>query len=183
MRDQLAFGPFLLLEKGARERLGSIAAVLSLKQGDVLIEERSVDDDAYLLVDGSLRVVARGEERTLALIGAPALVGEMAVVQGQGRSATVLADTPATVLRLPARELRRLIEEQPLFGSAMRERTDLLVPWTPARDRRGRVRRHARTATDVVGGRRRDTTDRLVGVRRAARRGRASGRWPAHRAR
>jgi CRP-like cAMP-binding protein len=127
MRDLLAFGPFLLLEKGARERLGSTAAVLSLKQGDVLIEERSADDDAYVLVDGSVRVVARGEERTLALIGAPALVGEMAVVHGQGRSATVLADTPATVLRLPAKELRRLIEEQPLFGSAMRERTDLLL--------------------------------------------------------
>ena len=127
VRDQLAFGPFLLLEKGARERLGSAAVVLSLKPGDILVEERSADDDAYLLVDGSVRVVARGEERTLALIGAPALVGEMAVVQGQGRSATVLADTPATVLRLPAKELRRLIEEQPLFGTAMRERTDLLL--------------------------------------------------------
>jgi CRP-like cAMP-binding protein len=127
VRDQLAFGPFLLLEKTSRERLGSTALVLSLKPGDILVEERSADDDAYLLVDGSVRVVARGEERTLALIGAPALVGEIAVVQGQARSAAVLADTPATVLRLPAKELRRLMDEQPLFGSAMRERTDLLL--------------------------------------------------------
>lgn len=127
MSDPLAFGPFLLLEKVARGQLGSHATVLRLKQGEVLIEERSADDDAFLLVDGSVRVVARGEERTLALIGAPALVGEMAIVQGQGRSATVLADTPVTVLRLPAKELRRLMEEQPLFGSAMRERTDLLL--------------------------------------------------------
>src|SRR5258706_13719610 len=101
MRGQLAFGPFVLLEKGARERLGSIAAVLSLKQGDVLIEERAVDDDAYLLGDGSLRVVARGEERTLALIGAPALVRGMAVVPGPGGSATVLADEAAAGLRPP----------------------------------------------------------------------------------
>jgi len=131
MSDRLAFGPFLLLEKSARDQLASHATVLSLKQGDVLIEERQADDDAYLLIDGSVRVVARGlgeeQERTLALIGAPALVGEMAVVHGQQRSATVLADTPCRVLRLPGRELRRLMDEQPLFGSAMHERTDLLL--------------------------------------------------------
>ena len=129
--DQLAFGPFLLLEKTVREQLAAHVSVLSLKQGDVLIEERQVDDDAYLLVEGSVRVVARGreeeQERTLALIGAPALVGEMAVVHGQQRSATVIADTPCSVLRLPGPELRRLMDEQPLFGSAMRERTDLLL--------------------------------------------------------
>ena len=127
MSDPLAFGPFLLLEKSEREKLGQACVVLTLKQGDTLIEERSVGDDAYLLVDGSVRIVAQGENRTLALVGAPALVGEMAVVQGQGRSATVLADTPCTVLRLPGQELRRLMDQQPLFASAMRERADLLL--------------------------------------------------------
>jgi signal-transduction protein with cAMP-binding, CBS, and nucleotidyltransferase domain len=127
MSDPLAFGPFLLLEKSAREQLAAQATVLSLKQGDVLIEERQADDDAYLLVDGSVRVVARGEERTLALIGAPALVGEMAVVHGQQRSAAVIADTPCTVLRLPGSRLRQLMDDQPLFASAMHERTDLLL--------------------------------------------------------
>ncbi len=127
MSDPLAFGPFLLLEKSEREKLGQACVVLTLKQGDTLIEERSVGDDAYLLVEGSVRIVAQGENRTLALVGAPALVGEMAVVQGQGRSATVLADTPCTVLRLPGQELRRLMDQQPLFASAMRERADLLL--------------------------------------------------------
>jgi len=127
MSDPLAFGPFLLLEKSEREKLGQACVVLKLKQSDTLIEERSVGDDAYLLVEGSVRIVAQGENRTLALVGAPALVGEMAVVQGQGRSATVLADTPCTVLRLPGQELRRLMDRQPLFASAMRERADLLL--------------------------------------------------------
>lgn len=127
MSISLAFGPFLLLEPAARERLGSLAKTVRLAAEQVLIEERSADDDAYLLLEGSLRVVARGEGRTLALVGAPALVGEMAVVRGQERSATVLADTPCTVLRLPGRELRALMEQQPLFATAMRERADLLL--------------------------------------------------------
>ena len=57
MSDPLAFGPFLLLEKSEREKLGQACVVLKLKQGDTLIEERSVGDDAYLLVDGSVRIV------------------------------------------------------------------------------------------------------------------------------
>ena len=127
MPDALTFGPFLLLEKDARERLRAHATTLQLPQGEVLIEERQAGDDAYVLIEGSVRVVAGAEERTLALVGAPALVGEMAVVRDEQRSATVVADTPCTVLRLPGKELRRLMEVQPLFATAMRERADLLL--------------------------------------------------------
>ncbi|HET7699850.1 MAG TPA: cyclic nucleotide-binding domain-containing protein [Candidatus Limnocylindria bacterium] len=124
--DRLRFGPFLLLEPHARERLRARAAKVRLREGEVLIEERHADDDAFLLIEGSLRVMARGEGRTLAIVAAPALVGEMAVVTDHERTATVVADTPCALLRLPGSELRRLMEEQPLFATAMRERTDLL---------------------------------------------------------
>jgi signal-transduction protein with cAMP-binding, CBS, and nucleotidyltransferase domain len=126
MPERLAFGPFLLLEPAARERLASRSTTLKLPQGAVLIEERQDGDDAYLLLEGSVRVMSRGEDRTLAIIGAPALVGEMAVVKEQRRSATVVADTPCAVLRIPGKELRKVMEQQPLFATAMRERADLL---------------------------------------------------------
>jgi CRP-like cAMP-binding protein len=125
--EDLNFGPFFLLDKSARERLRGLAQRMTLKQGDVLIEEHSAGDDAFVLIEGALRVVARGEERTLALLGAPALVGEVAPVRSTKRTATVVADTPCTVLKIPGRELRELVDGQPLFGSAMRERTDLVV--------------------------------------------------------
>lgn len=127
MPENLRFGPFLLLDPKTRERLRANATDVTLRQGDVLIEERHGDDDAYLLIDGSVRIVAGGDDRTLAILGAPALVGEMAVVTEHERSATVVADTPCRVLRLPGRDLRRLMNDQPLFASAMRERTDLLL--------------------------------------------------------
>lgn len=127
MSSALDFGPFLLLDTAARARLGASALDFRLAEGDVLIEERRNDDDAYLLVDGSLRVEARGEGRTLAIVGAPALMGEVAVVTESHRTATVIADTPCRLLRLPGPEIRRLMSEQPLFANAMRERTDLLL--------------------------------------------------------
>jgi signal-transduction protein with cAMP-binding, CBS, and nucleotidyltransferase domain len=99
---------------------------MTLEQGAILIEERQDGDDAYLLLEGALRVMSRREDRTLAIVGAPALVGEMAAVQDHQRSATVVADTPCTVLRIPGSELRTLMVRQPLFATAMRERADLL---------------------------------------------------------
>ena len=127
MPDIPPFGPFSLLDKPSRARLGASATPRTLKQDETLIEERETSDDAFLLLEGSVRVMAQGERRTLAIVGAPALVGEMAVVNEQQRSATVVADTPCTVLRIPGKELRKLIAAQPLFASAMHERTDLLL--------------------------------------------------------
>lgn len=125
--DPLAFGPLLLLDRGSRERLRAVVRESRVAAGDVLIEERQGGTDAYLVVEGAVRVVARAESRTLALVGAPALVGEMAAVTAQDRTASVVADTPCTVLTLPGETLRALMAEQPLFATAMRERTDLLL--------------------------------------------------------
>lgn len=83
--------------------------------------------EAYLLTDGSLRVLARSEDRTLAIVSAPALVGELAVVAGRPRSATVVADTPCVVLAIPADALRLAMVANPLFAAGMAERTDLIA--------------------------------------------------------
>jgi CRP-like cAMP-binding protein len=125
--DPLAFGPLLLLDAPSRERLRAAATEWRAAAGEALIEERDAGTDAFVIVDGAVRVVARDEGRTLALVGAPALVGEMAVVTDHGWTASVVADTPCTVLTLPGETLRALMSEQPLFATAMRERTDLLL--------------------------------------------------------
>jgi len=69
MPDIPPFGPFALLDKTARERLGANATPRALKQDETLIEERDASDDAFLILDGSVRVLARGERRTLAIVG------------------------------------------------------------------------------------------------------------------
>ena len=125
MPEDLRFGPFLLLEPSVRDELRARARDRRLREGDFLIEEHGADDDAYLLLEGSLRVVTEG--RVLAIVGAPALVGEVAVVTATDRHATVVADTPGRVLQIPGVELRRLMMAQPLYANAMRERADLLL--------------------------------------------------------
>src|SRR3954464_8663562 len=97
--DIPAFGPFTLLDKATRERLGSLATPRTLKQNETLIEERESSRRCFLLLDGSLRVMAQGEQPTLAIVGAPALVGAMAVLNDGERTASRLLAPPSEVLR------------------------------------------------------------------------------------
>src|SRR5207245_8825741 len=106
MDDALDFGPFALLDTTSRAALRAQATVRELEAGDTLIRERAPGEDAYLLLDGTVRVTASDEPRMLAMISAPALVGELAAVTDQRRSASGIADTPCTVLVLPGPDLR-----------------------------------------------------------------------------
>jgi CRP-like cAMP-binding protein len=123
--DPFAFGPLALLETASRERLEKLSTKRQLEVGEVLIDERHPLDEAYVIVDGTLRVVGTVELRTLAIVSAPSLVGELVFFDEQEKAASVVADTPCTVFVLPGTYLRRLMDERPVFAIAMRERTDM----------------------------------------------------------
>jgi CRP-like cAMP-binding protein len=123
--DPFTFGPLALLERSSRERLRKLATMRQLEVGEMLIDERHPADEAYVIVDGTLRVVGTVELRTLAIVSAPSLVGELVFFDEQEKAASIVADTPCSVFVLPGKELRRLMDEQPVFAVAMRERIDM----------------------------------------------------------
>jgi CRP-like cAMP-binding protein len=123
--DPFAFGPLALLERPSRERLKKLATKRQLALGEMLIDEHHPADEAYVIVDGTMRVVGTVELRTLAIVSAPSLVGELVFFDEQKKAASIVADTPCSVFVLPGTELRRLMDEQPVFAVAMRERTDM----------------------------------------------------------
>jgi len=125
--DAFSFGPLALLDAASRDRLRKLARKRRLKAGELLIHERSAPDEAFVLTEGTVRVIGTLELRTLAIVTAPALVGELVVFDEQEKSASVVADTPCNVLVLPGAALRELMDEQPVFAVAMRERADLIV--------------------------------------------------------
>ena len=70
------------------------AAPFCLKAGDVLFEAGDAGDGCHRLDDGVLKVVlasSRGEERILAILGPGAIVGDLAMIDGLPRSASVVA--------------------------------------------------------------------------------------------
>ncbi len=77
--------------------------LVTLRGGEMLFREGDPGDALYLVINGRLRVVARqdtGEERVLAELGRGESVGEMAILGGEHRGATVYAVRDTNLARL-----------------------------------------------------------------------------------
>jgi CRP/FNR family transcriptional regulator, cyclic AMP receptor protein len=77
-----------------------------LKAGQVLFASGDAGDGCYLLDQGLLKVTvtsSRGEERTIAMLGPGAVVGELSMIDGGPRSASVIAVSDC-LLRFTSRE-------------------------------------------------------------------------------
>jgi CRP/FNR family cyclic AMP-dependent transcriptional regulator len=76
------------------DRLLAGQRTITLRQGETLFERGDAGDGCYWLRRGVLAVFidsAKGEQRILAILGAGAIVGELAMIDGLPRSATVQA--------------------------------------------------------------------------------------------
>src|SRR5437870_3119748 len=116
MPEALDFGPFLLLNDEARARLRAATTRVRFAPGDKLVREDEPADAAYALATGRVRVLAGQDLRTLATLSAPVLVGELAVLSGEPRTATVVATAMCTGVRIPAEALRSALAEDAAFA-------------------------------------------------------------------
>jgi signal transduction histidine kinase len=93
----------------------SVATEVELAPGDVLLTEGEPGDALYLVLEGELAVTKRSDagERALATVGPGAVQGEIAVLGGGVRRATVRALTPVRVLRLGRDDLFDVIAREP----------------------------------------------------------------------
>jgi CRP/FNR family transcriptional regulator, cyclic AMP receptor protein len=100
-----------------RRALLSAARPLTLKVREVLFHAGDPGEGCYVLREGVVKaaVVARdGQERLLAVLGPGALIGELSLIDGQPRSATISALKPSRLLHLPASVFYRLADSNPL---------------------------------------------------------------------
>jgi CRP-like cAMP-binding protein/RsiW-degrading membrane proteinase PrsW (M82 family) len=125
----LAGGPFATLSPAWRAWLLRQAQPQAHPVGAVVLREGDPDQDLYCLVDGSLEVVGGGlggEPLSLAQLQPGALFGEMALLTGAPRTATIRAVTAARVLRLPADAVRQALAAHPTVATALQQRVDYL---------------------------------------------------------
>lgn len=78
------------------KRLAALADVLEFPEGRVLVEQGRRGDEAFLVLEGEVRVVRDGVE--VSRLGPGQFVGEMALLDGHPRSATVVTTTPSRML-------------------------------------------------------------------------------------
>ena len=81
---------------------------MSVTEGDVVIEQGAKSDEIYFLTAGELLVSITqpdGTERVVAKIMAGSLIGEFAYYSGQIRSANIIANGDAQLIRLNMQRL------------------------------------------------------------------------------
>jgi transcriptional regulator with AAA-type ATPase domain/polyferredoxin len=113
------------------EAIAARAELLDCPAGVVMFHEGDAGDSLYIVVEGSISVFSTNEEggeTILAELGSGESFGEMALLTGEPRSASVRASRDARLLRLMKNDFDLLLEEQPslarellgMFGQRLR---------------------------------------------------------------
>src|SRR6185437_9150069 len=109
-------GLFRSLDRAARESCERRCQWRHAKAKEWLLEQNDVGTDIYFLTSGVVRVlITPSPDREIILgdIDAGGYFGEMAAIDGQPRSAGILAITDATIARMPATVFREIIHKYP----------------------------------------------------------------------
>lgn len=106
---------FKSLDEPGREELLQSGFVMRFDAGDVILREGDPGDTMYLLMDGTVRVETRGPSGTIQLaeLGRGACVGEVSVLSGGPRTATVTAITPVTAVIFARHRIHRILDAHP----------------------------------------------------------------------
>lgn len=124
---QLLRAPSALVQLSEEEAL-TVVSFMSPRRfpaGTALIRQGETGDTGFmvLVLDGEVTVeslrASRSSPVTLSVLGRGSLIGEMALVDGEARSATCTASTKVACAVLTRDALETLIEEHPATGAKL----------------------------------------------------------------
>ncbi len=108
---------FAELDEGELERFSRVAIPRSFPEGTRVFHEGDHSDACYIVKSGTFRVTREhpdGRAITLATLGEGDIVGELAMLDGEVRSASVeTLGGEGELLALPAGDVRALLERHP----------------------------------------------------------------------
>jgi CRP/FNR family transcriptional regulator len=107
---------FADLEEGELERFSQVAVPRSFPAATRVFHEGDSSDACYIVSEGSFRVTREhsdGRAITLATLGPGEIFGELAMLDGDRRSASAESITDGTLLALPANDVRNLLARNP----------------------------------------------------------------------
>ena len=99
------------------EGIAQLCTEVGAKAGDVLCREGEPGAEFFVLLDGTVTVTSRGRE--LATLGSGDFFGELALLDGKARNATVTAATDVQLLVLSRQEFTTLVHDDPQVAVRM----------------------------------------------------------------
>ncbi|OIO60965.1 MAG: hypothetical protein COX57_06105 [Alphaproteobacteria bacterium CG_4_10_14_0_2_um_filter_63_37] len=110
------------LDEDSRGKVAAAAQWLDMPPGHIFIRQGAHDRDAYIVVSGSVEVVRHEGPRdiVLAQLGHGKVIGELALLDGRPRTASVRTVEPTRLLHLPANAFEDAVESPTAFRESLR---------------------------------------------------------------
>ncbi|MBW3665570.1 MAG: cyclic nucleotide-binding domain-containing protein [Actinobacteria bacterium] len=118
-----------LFEGVKRSSLAAIAQQaqqVRARPGDLLMLERFRGAQFLIILEGTASV--RRGQTEIAAVGRGDFLGEIGLIEGSDRSATVVAQTPMKLLAFEGAGFRRLLDGVPAVGRRIREEAAARMP-------------------------------------------------------
>ncbi len=114
-RSVLATTPFIagVLEPSELDILAELSQPVRFGIGDVLIREDDIGHSMFVIVRGGVAVTVAGEDEPIASLKDGDIVGEMSLLTGARRSATVTATAPVEALEIGKEALAVVLGHSP----------------------------------------------------------------------
>ena len=110
--------PFSTLDNKRLKLLAFMSTLVDYNAGATIVKQGDVGDSVYVLIDGRVEAsIARpGQPPLICEMGEHAFFGEIAVMRGRVRAATVTAKTHLVVLKISRTVLQEMIDAEPELG-------------------------------------------------------------------
>jgi len=105
---------FETVEKDDLERLASFCKAKKFAKDEVVFHKGDLGTDMYAIVSGNFRVVlidGNGDEIILAVIQPNSIMGEMSMIDGLGRTGTLIANDPSEIILIPRKAFNELLQK------------------------------------------------------------------------
>lgn len=109
---------FKTLEQSVLDEIATQVEVIRVPGGDTLFRQGEVGDSLYIVINGRLRISVRRDdnhEEAVAEVGRDEMIGEMALLTGENRSATVRAVRDSILIRLSNEGCYHIAEKYPFI--------------------------------------------------------------------
>ncbi len=106
---------FARISKRRLRKIASLAQIQEFSPGAIVVEVGQPSNAFYLILGGRAKVVGKSR-RTL---GTGDYFGEMGLIDGEPRSATIVADGELQAMKLPRRPFLKLLNQEPQIATAM----------------------------------------------------------------
>ncbi len=107
---------------GHADRLAEYCRRLEVSAGQIIAREGDPAVSMHFILEGRIGIVAdMGDGRTMRLrsLGPHTTIGEMGLITGRARSATIAAETPSVLYELTAEDYERIKRDEPALSQAL----------------------------------------------------------------